>query len=169
MAATKAGHQQVEEALKAYDALGHQSKASGVVLHRKDQLVADMSFKWVPCLWKFEGNSLVLSPAAGITEAEADSFPIVSTTQYKKPKSKHYPLQFGTSTVYSTVLMEKVEYEASGYANSPLDAVTRPGSAMEASCKLASLDLGELEKLLFCFQAVIEGKDPETYLSTQKP
>ena len=110
----------------------------------------------------------MLSPVSGITEAQADLFPIVSTTQYKKPKTKHYPLQFGASAVYSSALLEKAEFEASGYAKSPLDPVTKQGGAMEAMCKIASLDLGELKKLLLCVQAVIDGKDPESYLSTQK-
>ena len=47
-------------------------------------------------------------------------------------------------------------------------ASNRASNSEPIMCKIASLDLGELEKLLLCVQAVIDGKDPESYLSTQK-
>jgi hypothetical protein len=164
----ESGLRKLQEAYDFYNAQpGNPAKASGVILHRKDQIVADGTYKWVPCIWKFEGNNaLTLTPVDTIAQ-EAAAFPIQSNTQYKKPKSKHYPLQFGMRTpVYTSVLLETVVYEATGYANSPLDPITKPGTtAIQAVCKIASLDMKELEKLLFCVQAVVDGKPPGAYLN----
>jgi hypothetical protein len=98
---------------------------------------------------------------------EETKFKIQCNTQYKKPKSKHYPLQFGTAPVHTTVLLETVVYLPTGYANSPLDPLTKPGNTdVRAMCKLGVLELADLEKLLLCIQAVIEGKSPKAYLDS---
>jgi hypothetical protein len=94
-------------------------------------------------------------------EQQADVFQINLGTQCKKPKSKHCPLQFGASTVAcSTALLQTVVHQAMGHANSPLDPLTRMGmTAVEGVCKIAAaLEDNELEKLLYCVQAVVEGK-----------
>lgn len=162
------GRKQLQEALDAYNSKT-QPAASGVILHRKDNLVVDGTFKWVPCVWIFRDSDLVLMPATAIAAGEKseESFHIRSDTQYKKPKSKTYPLQFGTALVYTSVLLETVRYEPSGYAPSPLDSnlQTMVGStAVHAICKLGALEMSDLEKLLVCVQAVVEGKEPAAYL-----
>ena len=160
------GHAKLQEAYQAYEALTSKAPASGVILHRRDQMVADGTFKWTPCLWKIMGNTLTLQHCGGIPQ-EANSYQITKETQYKKPKTKHYPLQFGKSNVYTTALLENVQYQASGYAASPLDAtqVTAGHQAIESMGKVASLQEKDLEKLLVCIQAVKEGKVPQAYLS----
>lgn len=163
------GHAKLQEAYQAYEALPRKAAASGVILHRRDLMVADGSFKWTPCLWELKGNALTLQPCGGLAQ-EANSYPITNETQYKKPKTKHYPLQFGSSNVYTTALLEKVQYQASGYAASPLDAsqITAGGQAMESMGKVASLEEKDLEKLLVCIQAVKDGKAPQAYLAQLK-
>lgn len=159
------GHRMLQEAHDEYkQKAASLPKASGVILHRKDQMVVDGKFKWIPCIWKIEGSNLTLAPIGSIPQ-EAEAFRINSSTQYKKPKSKHYPLQFGTSTVYTSALLETVTYGATGYANSPLDPLNQLGTnAVEGMGKIAALEMADLEKVLFCIQAVVEGKPAGTYL-----
>ena len=70
--------------------------------------------------------------------------------------------------VHSSVLMGEAQYLPTGYANSLLDPLAWPGGACDdaAMCKVASLEMAELEKLLMSIQAAVEGKAPETYLSS---
>ena len=178
MASKSLGHQQVQQAYDSYEALKDKPAASGVILHRKDELVADLKFKWIPCIWKItavaeDGNDsavLTLQPASGIAQEE-NAYPIRNDTQYKAPKSKHYPLQFGTSALYTTAILQTVVYlNSSGFAPSPMDIVNPnvaagAQSAVESMGKVASLEMKDLEKLLACIQAVKEGKSPDAYLS----
>jgi hypothetical protein len=160
------GHKQLQAALDAYNSKA-QPAASGVILHRKDHIVVDLTFKWVPCVWTFRDSDLVLVPATEGEDSE-EVFHITSETQYKKPKEKTYPLQFGTDSVYTSVLLETVRYEPIGYAPSVLDSnlQTMVGStAVHAMCKLGALGMSDLEKLLMCVQAVVEGKEPAAYLN----
>mmetsp|Transcript_27261 Transcript_27261/g.31110 ORF Transcript_27261/g.31110 Transcript_27261/m.31110 type:complete len:163 (-) Transcript_27261:145-633(-) len=158
-----AGLQKYREAQGAHEINGEKSSANGVILHRKDELVVDGKYKWIPCVWKLEGSILTLTPCSG--SEEVDTFHISSTTQYKKPKSKHYPLQFGTHAVFTSALLETVVHEATGYAPSPLDPLSTAGmQAIQGMCKIAALEQDDLEKVLLCIQAVIEGKHPTTHL-----
>jgi hypothetical protein len=164
------GRSLLQAALDDYNSKS-QPATSGVILLRRDQLVVDGSYKWVPCVWTFRDKELVLVPATAVAAGDEhfeEVYPIQSDTQYKKPKSKHYPLQFGVAThVYTSVLLDTVTYMPSGYAPTPLDnAQTRAGTtAVHGTCKLASLELKDLEKILVCIQAVVEGKNAGAYLA----
>lgn len=164
------GKKLLEEAQAKYDALASPATASGVILHRKDHLVVDGTFKWIPCIWTITGHTLELTPTSGVDGGSPgdgiETYPIRRTTQYKKPKSKHYPLQFGMTTkVYTTALLQTITYQPTGYAATPLDSpLTSAGATgVESMCKLASTEEPALEKLLYCVQAIIEGKSATAY------
>lgn len=161
------GLNQYREAQEAYKNGDEKSLASGVILHRKDQPVLDGKYKWIPCVWKLEGSTLTMVPSSSSLEVSA--FRISTTTQYKKPKSKHYPLQFGKSPVFTSAILEKVIYEASGYAPSPIDPLSTGvvgSTAVQGMCKVAALEQEDLEKLLLCIQAVVDGKPAAAYLKS---
>ena len=140
------------------------TSASGVILWRKDKLVLDGGFKWMTCIWRFEGNALVLVPHDG-SGAPGRVF-VTRETQFTAPKRKRYPVQFGAEQVHQSQLLETVTYGATGYARSPLDPLASVGTTeTRAVAKVASLDVGELEKLLLCVQAVREGRPAGHYLS----
>mmetsp|Transcript_31931 Transcript_31931/g.52695 ORF Transcript_31931/g.52695 Transcript_31931/m.52695 type:complete len:177 (+) Transcript_31931:158-688(+) len=164
------GKKLLEEAQAKYDALACPSTASGVILHRKDHLVVDGTFKWIPCIWTMKGHTLELVPTSGVEGASAgdgrETYSIRRNTQYKKPKTKHYPLQFGmTTNVHTTALLQTITYMPTGYAPTALDSpLTSAGATgVESMCKLASTELPALEKLLYCVQAIIEGKSATAY------
>mmetsp|Transcript_22293 Transcript_22293/g.33704 ORF Transcript_22293/g.33704 Transcript_22293/m.33704 type:complete len:131 (-) Transcript_22293:74-466(-) len=117
---------------------------------------------------KIEDATLTLTPCSG--SEEADTFHLFDTTQYKKPKSKHYPLQFGTHPVFTSALLETVVHEVAGYAPSPLNPMSNKAGmqAIHGMCKIAALEQVDLEKLLICIQAIVEGKHPTTYLENQE-
>ena len=69
------------------------TSASGVILWRKDKLVLDGGVKWMTCIWRFEGNALVLVPHDG-SGAPGRVF-VTRETQFTAPKRKRYPVQFG--------------------------------------------------------------------------
>mmetsp|Transcript_1716 Transcript_1716/g.2606 ORF Transcript_1716/g.2606 Transcript_1716/m.2606 type:complete len:168 (+) Transcript_1716:78-581(+) len=162
-----AGLQQYREAQQAYETNSKKPLASGVILHRKDQLVLDGGYKWMPCIWKLEGFTLTFTPCSG--SEEVDTYHLSDTTQYKKPKSKHYPIQFGTHAVFTSALLETVVHEATGYAPSPLDPMSNKAGmqAIQGMCKIAALEQEDLEKILLCVQGVIDGKHPTTYLKVE--
>mmetsp|Transcript_15828 Transcript_15828/g.23332 ORF Transcript_15828/g.23332 Transcript_15828/m.23332 type:complete len:125 (-) Transcript_15828:172-546(-) len=58
MAPGEVGHAKLKEAYDAFEALPDKALASGVILHRRDEMVADMTFKWVPCFWKISWATL---------------------------------------------------------------------------------------------------------------
>ena len=139
--------------------------ASGLILHRKDNLVVNGKFKWVVSMWTFRDSALILT-AQEPTQHE-ETFEIRADTEYKKIKSKHYPMQFGKDVVHTAVVLQKVVNVPTGYAPSPLDPLTRPGvTDVTAVCKLGALEVSELEKVLLCVQAVKEGKNPSSYLKS---
>mmetsp|Transcript_15649 Transcript_15649/g.45142 ORF Transcript_15649/g.45142 Transcript_15649/m.45142 type:complete len:172 (-) Transcript_15649:111-626(-) len=164
------GRRQLAEAHDAYKASSHPA-ASGIILHRKGQMVIDGKFKWIPCVWSFRDNALVLTPCAkekvpGKNDTpKEETFEISEHNEYMKPKRKHYPIQFGRDDVHTTILLQKVVYAPTGYAPSALDPMHRPLSEdMKTVCKLGALDLGDLEKILTCIQALVEGKPADAYL-----
>ena len=159
-------------------ARGGTSAASGVILHRKDHLVLDGGFKWVACLWRFQGQSLVLSPHLGADGARPPSGAAAAAlrlrvrrdTQFTRPKRKNYPVQFGTATVHTATLLETVTYGPSGYANTVYMPHAPPAGAtgVRTVAKVAALERGELEKLLRCVQAVADGHKPDHYLTSDE-
>ena len=145
-----------------------QTSASGCILWRKDTLVLDGGFKWMNCVWRIEGNALVLEPHESSSGALGRFF-LTSETQFTKPKRKRYPLQFGTEPVYHSQLLETVTYGATGYARSPLDPLASIGTTETRTfAKVGALDVGELEKLLLCVQAVSQGFPATHYFGTYK-
>eukprot|EP00586_Coscinodiscus_wailesii_P020497 CAMPEP_0172505996 /NCGR_PEP_ID=MMETSP1066-20121228/191011_1 /TAXON_ID=671091 /ORGANISM="Coscinodiscus wailesii, Strain CCMP2513" /LENGTH=112 /DNA_ID=CAMNT_0013282831 /DNA_START=313 /DNA_END=651 /DNA_ORIENTATION=+ len=105
-----------------------------------------------------EGNNLLLTPTPE-GSGQTITIKLSAGTQFKKPKNKRYPWQFGMKeTVYTTVLLEPVIHAPTGYAPSPLDPANAhaftEGHRFQA--KLGSMDLRELEKLLLCLQAATE-------------